>query len=112
MNWRPDIPDFPGEKPYLLEKLENLPPEMINAMTGLEVSEHVRDAANSLARGYHHDCKKNRDYGYQECVLLVSGALSQTGSSLSGQLGASMVGKSQTAASEACRVYFPEEEQE
>jgi hypothetical protein len=112
MPWHPDIPEFPGGKPRILEKLEKLPPEMINAMTGLEVDEHVRDAANSLAQGYHSHCKKNKDYGYGECVLFVSGALSQLGSSVSGKLGMNMVGKSHQSASEACKQYFPEEEQE
>jgi hypothetical protein len=110
MPWRPDVPDFPGEKPHILEKLERLAPEMINAMTGLEINEHVRDAADSLADGYHSHCKKNKDYGYGECVLFVSGALSQLGSSVSGQLGLALVGKKHKSASEACRQYFPDKE--
>lgn len=111
MPWRPDIPDFPGKKPHMLEKLEKLPPEIIHAMTGLEVNEHVRDAANSLASSYHSNCVKNKDYGYNECVLFVSGALSQIGSAVEGQLGIAMVGTSQNSASEACRQCFPDNEQ-
>lgn len=110
MPWRPDIPEFPGKKSHLIERLENLPHDTINAMTGLEVNEHVRDVANSLADGYHTDCKKNHDYGYGECVLFVSGALSQLGSSVNGQLGLAMIGKRQESASEACRQYFPDKE--
>lgn len=110
MGWHPDIPDFPAVKPVLLERLEKLPPDTLNAMTGLEIEEHVRDAAEALANSYHDSCKKNRDYGFDECVIYVSGALSQTGSSLNGHLGMVMVGESQKAASDACKQYFPQQE--
>lgn len=110
MSWHPDIPDFPAEKPHQLEKLERLPSDIINAMTHLEVEEHIRDAALSLANVYHKKCKKRRDFGYDECVLLVSEALSQTGASIEGKLGPLMVGESNGVAHMACRQYFPEEE--
>jgi hypothetical protein len=110
MPWHPDIPDFPIDKPHALEKLEKLSPDVINAMTKLEISEHIRDAAQSLAKTYHDKCTQREDWGYDECVLLVSGALSQTGGSITGKMGPVMVGKSTEAAHKACRQYFPEEE--
>jgi hypothetical protein len=109
MPWHPDIPDFLTEKPQSLEKLEKLPSDIIHAMTGLEIDEHIRDAANGLAANYYTHCKKNKDYGYQECVLFVSSALSQTGSSLDSKLGLLMTGKSLESAKRACRQSFQDE---
>ena len=110
MAWHPDVPDFLAEKPHELEKLEKFSLEIINAMTHLELEEHIEDAAYALARTYHHQCRQRQDYGFDECVLIVSGALSQTGSSIDGKLGPLMVGTSLDSAKTACRQYFPEEE--
>ncbi len=106
MTFPEDIPDFPFPKPHELEKLEQLPPEVIHAMTPVEVDEKVREAAASLAKSYMlHAPEPN----YEECFLLVSGALTETGGAIPGQLGALLVGTSRQAAEEACGSYFPDE---
>jgi hypothetical protein len=110
MPWHPDVPDFITEKPRALEKIERLSPEVIHAMTHLEMEEHIEDAATGLAKAYHDKCKQRMDYGMDECVLLVAGALSQTGGSIGGEIGSLMVGKSLDEAKQACRRFFPEEE--
>lgn len=101
-----DIPDFPFPKPRELEKLERLPPEVIHAMTRVEMEEKIRDAAVSLAKVY---MLNTPSADFDECLLLVSGALSETGGSIPGQLGALMVGTSLQTAEDACRDYFPDD---
>ena len=108
MPWHPDVPDFINEKPHALEKIERLSPDVMNAMTHLEMEEHIEDAAASLAKSYHDKCKQRMDYGVDECIMLVSGALSQTGGSIGGAMGSLMVGKSLDEAKQACHRYFPE----
>ncbi len=82
----------------------------MNAMTGLEIDEHIENAAHALAKSYHHSCKKRTDYGYEDCVMMVSGALSQLGASLDNKLGSTMVGESLEAAKRASREFFPDED--
>jgi hypothetical protein len=110
MSWHPDIPDFLNEKPREIEILEEFTPEMMNAMTGLEVNEHIENAAHALAKSYYNFCQNRTDYGYDECVMIVSGALSELGASLDCKLGTTMVAESISAAKKASREYFPEGE--
>lgn len=110
MPWHPDIPDLPDlalEKPHALERLEKLPPESLNAMTQVETEERIRDAANGIVTAY----SKNRGSkaNYEECVYLVSAALAQTGEALPGNVGKTLVGRSEIAAEEACKLIFPNE---
>jgi hypothetical protein len=107
MPWHPDVPDFIIEKPHALEKIERLSQDVINAMTHLEMEEHIEDAASGLAKAYHDKCKQRLDYGVDECILLVAGALSQTGGSMGGVMGSLMVGKSMDEAKRACHQFFP-----
>jgi hypothetical protein len=109
MPWPPDVPDFLFKKPLELEKLEKLPPEIIHAMTRVEIDEKIRDAADSLSKSYS-SCPSSELKNYDKCVAVVSGALSETGSSLPGQLGSLMVGTGYDAAQRSCRQFFPEEE--
>ncbi len=106
MTWHPDVPDLPMNKPHELERLEQLPHSILNAMTRTEIDEKIRDAADSLAQEYH---RVNGEQGsLSECVLIVGGALSQTGNSISGHLGQIMVGTSTEAATHACADYYHE----
>jgi hypothetical protein len=110
MPWHPDIPDFLNEKPHEIENIEKLTVEMMNAMTGLEIDEHIENAAHALAKSYYNLCQNRTDYGYEECVMIVSGALSELGASLDSKLGSAMVGESVHAAKKASREYFPEDD--
>ena len=110
MSWHPDIPDFLNEKPQEIENIEKLTAEMMNAMTGLEIGEHIENAAHALAKSYYNLCQNRRDYGYEESVMVVAGALSELGASLESKLGTAMVGESVHAAKKASRHYFPEED--
>lgn len=106
MSWPPDVPDFPIKKPYEIEKLERLPRNILNAMTKVEIEEKIRDAADSLAKTYFHT--KQETGSMDECALIVSGALEQTGSSINGKLGTLMIGTSKEASQRACKRYYPE----
>lgn len=108
MTWPPDVPSFPIKKPHTIEKLEKLPKEILNAMTFVEMEEKIRDAAVSLAHAYNN-LKTSREVSYEECVLYVSGALTETGGDINNELGERMIGESQSAASHACREFFPDE---
>lgn len=101
-----DVPDFPFPKPKEIEKIEQLPPEIIHAMTRVEMEEKIREAATSLAQAYFN-CSPSEKANYEECLLLVSAALTETGGAVPGQLGSLLVGTSQKAASEAARELFP-----
>lgn len=102
-----DIPDMSLSKPKFIEKLEQLPSDIIHAMTQVEVEEKIRDAAESVAAKYY---KKYGDDGgnYPECVRTVSGILSELGQDLPGQLGLTMIGKSKGASEQACAEYYSE----
>jgi|688.fasta_scaffold84469_5 hypothetical protein len=105
MPWPQDVPDFPLKKPDTLEKLEQLSPQILNAMTQVEAEEKIRDAADSLAKSYY---KAYKDKGnLSECSLIVSGALEQTGGSLPAKFGALMIGKSKEEGERSCKNYYP-----
>ena len=103
MSWDLDTPNIPFKKPKLLANLEELAPSQREAMDPVEVKEHIRDVANSLAKAYKETKKGN----YEGCVLIVNSALSETGSSLGGKMGTTMVALSGKAAEHACREFFP-----
>ncbi len=106
MPWHPDVPDFPLDKPPEIEKLEKLPLSSLNAMTIVEAEERIRDAAEGLAKSY---TKRSGSKGtYDECVLVVTGALQETGSAINGKMGSLMVGISEHSAKDACRKFYPE----
>ena len=104
MNWHPDVPDINVKKPRELEKIEELPISVLNAMTPLELDEKIRDAADGLAKNYVKAASGKATV--DECILFVSGALTQTGAALNGKAGAAMVGKSDKAAENACKQLF------
>lgn len=106
MNWPPDVPDFPMKIPHEIEKLENLPKNLLNAMTDVEAKEHIRDGANGLAGAYYNSRKEKGSLS--ECKLFVSSALRQTGSAIGGKLGNLMVGTSDEASECACERLYPE----
>jgi hypothetical protein len=103
-----DIPDFPFPKPLELENLEQLPADLIHAMTPVEVGEKIRDAAASIARSYMQHTPSSQA-NYEECFILVSSSLTEIGHSIPGQLGNMLVGTSRQAAEEASGQFFPDE---
>lgn len=103
-----DVPDFPFPKPKELEKLELLPPDVIHAMTRVAIEEKIHEAAVSLAKIYMRSTPPSKA-SFDECVMWVSMALSETGGSIPGQLGAHMVGTSRQVAEDVSRDFFPDE---
>lgn len=104
MNWHPDVPDISAKKPRELEKIEKLPPTVLNAMTPLELDEKISDVADGLAKSYM--AAANGNATVEECIIFVAGALTQTGGAINGKAGAAMVGKSGHAAEIACKQLF------
>ncbi len=107
-NWQ-DVPELGIKKPKKLEEFEELEPHILDAMTPLEVTEHIRDIAESVADAYHREVNGGN---YQGCVDMVSVALSVTGNAIGGKVGAEMVGENESAAKEACKLEFPPPEEE
>jgi hypothetical protein len=106
MSWPPDVPDFLSKKPSALERLESLSPELINAMTDVEMIHHIHDAALGLAESYQRECQDRSSYGYEDCVLFVAEALVETGAAIDGKLGSQMISKSQQEAKNASQQCF------
>lgn len=104
MSWDLDTPNLYFKKPTQITEIESLSFAQREAMDQEEVKERVQAAANSLAEGY----KQNGNGDFEGCVLIVNTALSETGGSLGGKMGATMVGISQKAAERACQQHFPE----
>lgn len=102
MSWPPDVPDLPMEKPKELEILEELDDHVLNAMTDVEVEERIRDAAVALATAFHNEIGGD----YETCVIVVSGALKETGGAIGGPFGEAMIGLSHTETEYACRLVF------
>lgn len=108
MSWEMDVPRFPFQKPVLLEKLEQLGPDAREAMDGQEVKERIEEIANGLASSYHVAIEGD----YESCCEIVSAALTETGAALGGKFGAVMVGTSDHSARSACRIVFPENDED
>lgn len=105
MSWDLDTPNLYFKKPRQITELENLSAQQREAMDPIEIGERVLAAANSLAEGYK---KQSPKADFEGCILVVSTALAETGGSLGGKMGATMVGISQKTAEQACRESFPE----
>lgn len=104
MKWHPDVPDLPIEKPKEIEKLELMDQRALDSMPGVEVEEKVEEIAHAVARAY----KKQQPNGnYDECLEVVSTALSVTGSAIGGHVGTAMIAESDSAAKTACRLAYP-----
>lgn len=104
MSWPPDTPDLPIRKPKEIEKLESMDTVSLNSMPGMEIDETVDDVAYAVARDYRKSGGKDID----ECINIVSIALSMTGSSLGGKLGTAMVAASNSASIKASHLVFDE----
>ena len=104
MSWHPDVPELPIKKPIEIEKIEGMDPIVLNAMRDVQIHETVEEIAHAVARDYHEQLGGN----YEDCVNIVSVALSVTGSSLGGNLGLAMVASKDTASKNACQMIFPE----
>lgn len=103
-----DVPNIPFKKPIPLERLEKLTYAQREAMDPTEIEERVQEAAEGLAWMYR---KSKGDKGdYESCVGIIGSALTQTGQSLGGQMGAVMVGISDRLARRSCREAYPEED--
>lgn len=108
MGWDLDVPNLFFKKPKKLAELEKLSASQREAMDFVEIEERVRNVANSLAEAYQ---KQNASGDFDGCVSIVETALSETGGFLGGKMGARMVALSQKSAQNACRIYFPEQEE-
>jgi hypothetical protein len=104
MEWHPDVPDLPIKKPKKIERLEKMDRRSLDSMPKVEVQELVDDAAQSVADAYKKEVK---GANFDECVEIVSVALSVTGSSIGGTVGTLMVAESESASQRACRLTFP-----
>lgn len=102
MAWHPDNPDIPIRKPRALSKLEKMDFHTLQAMPPVEVDEVCHDVAQGVAEEYH----KEKGGSYEECVSVVSVALTTTGSAIGGHVGDLMIGQSDSLASHACRAVF------
>lgn len=103
-SWHPDTPELDFKKPREIAYLERLDDQTLNAMDQVEVKEHIDTAAYETAKAYH-DAKGGN---YEDCVLVVSTALSVTGNSIGGKVGALLVARSDEAAKKASQMVFPE----
>ena len=105
MLWHPDVPELEIKKPTEILQFEELSPEILEAMSTMEIHARIDRAAEAVAREY----KKEKDESYDECVNIVSIALSVTGNAIGGKVGALMVGRSDSSAIQASRLVYPEE---
>lgn len=105
MKWHPDVPDLPFEKPVEIEELEQMDRRVLDSMPGVEVDEKVDDVADAVARAYKRESSES---SYDECVEVVSTALTVTGSSIGGHVGTALIARSEHAAKTACQLAFPE----
>lgn len=99
-----DVPNLPFKKPKSLSDLERLSSAQREAMDFEEQKERIQFIADSLAKAY----AKNKNGDFEGCVLVITSALSETGGSIDGEMGANMVGLSHQAAETACRLVYPE----
>jgi hypothetical protein len=102
MSWPPDMPDLPIKKPKELEMIEQLDNHILAAMDDVEIEERIRDAARAIAKEYH----KELGGDYDSCKIIVSSALTETGGSIGGHFGESMISLSASEAENACRIVF------
>ena len=108
MSWDPSDADLLLEKPNAINILEKLSPAFLDSMPGVEVEEKIRDAAEALAKTYQ---RKTKDGNYEMCVMLVAGALTQSGSDIGGSVGTLMIGTAESKAKAACRLFYPESDE-
>jgi len=102
MSWPPDVPDINLAKPKELAYLEKLEPQVRNAMTKQEVSDHIETIAQRFAENY----KQKKGSDYTGCLETVSLALSLSGGAIGGKVGQTLMGTSSVAAKAACRIVF------
>ena len=109
MKYPDDVPELPITKPKQLTNLETLSPEILDAMTEVEATERVEEAAYALACNYRDEVDDDID----GCIRMVSTALKVTGNSLrSRHIGPKLVAESEALAKEACRVVLTENDLE
>lgn len=106
MPWGPEIPELDLKKPEAIVWLESMGDDVLNAMDPVERDKRIHDSAYELAKAYYH---KEKTGTFEGCVSIVSMALSVTGNGIGGVVGNEMVGKSDPAAREACRLVYPNE---
>lgn len=104
MAWNPDTPELDFKKPPTIIYLEELNDNTLNAMDFVEIDEHIQNAANEIAQAYH----KAKGGNYEDCVLIVSMALSVTGNAIGGKVGGLLVARNEEAARKAGRLVFPD----
>ena len=104
MTWYPDTPELDFKKPPTIIYLEELNNNTLNAMDFVEIYDHIQTAANETAQAYH----KAKGGNYEDCVLIVSMALSVTGNAIGGKVGGLLVARSEEAARKAAELVFPE----
>lgn len=104
MNWPPDNPEIPIKKPRAIARLEKMDFHTLEAMPPVEIDEVSRDLAQGVAEEYSHQKGANFD----DCIDMVSIALTETGSAIGGKVGSHMIGKCDKIAHDACRLAFPD----
>lgn len=104
MAWYPDTPELDFKKPPTIIYLEELNNKTLNAMDSVEIEDHIQAAANETAQAYHQAKGGN----YEDCLLVVSMALSVTGNAIGGKVGALLVAKCEDAAKKACEIIYEE----
>ena len=106
MTWQPDTPNLPIRKPKEIEHLEMADRISLNSMPPAEVQEKVEEIAHAVARDFKKQVKNS---SFERCVQIVSIALKVTGSAIGGHVGNAMIAACDTAAINASRDAFPEE---
>lgn len=104
MSWHPDVPELNIPKPQALKTLEGLGDDVLNAMDTVEIDRRIDDVANQIA----HEYAKTPNATYEECIDLISMALSVTGNAMGGRVGALFVGRCDEAGEKAARLVFPD----
>lgn len=109
MQWHPDLPDLPIEKPKQIEDLEQMSRAMLDSMPPIEVQEKVDEIAHAVVLAYK---KQFPDGSIDDCMSIASIALQATGSGIGGHVGNSMISQNMTASKRACDDLFSHDDQD
>lgn len=106
MIWHPDVPNLPIKKPKKIEDIEQMDPAFLNSLPKVEVQELVDGAAEAVAQAYKQQIPKgNRE----QCLEIVSVALTVTGSAIGGQVGNAMIAQADKNGERVASLFFPQE---
>ncbi len=105
MIWHPDVPNLPIKKPKKIEDIEQMDPTFLNSLPGTEVQEMVDGAAEAVAKAFKQQVPNGT---HEQCLEIVSVALTITGSGIGGQVGNAMISQADKNAERVASLFFPE----